>query len=158
MKDPPLLGTFLSLPLAFIAKKELFKNFWLGFLISLASTIPVDRELAETKTFRLAKKSLASKAFNYYAWQLGIFIEGTRSKIPGQLAKPNKGPIFIAKLAKTKILPIGISYRGKKEIIVKIGKAYSIDPKAELEDQAWLCLEKISELCDYSMPPRHSAD
>lgn len=154
LKDPPLLGATVRLPFAFIAKKELFDSLVLKILMWLCSTISVDRDKTDSSTFKLAKKAMQSKAAGF-GWSSAIFIEGTRSKDPEFLGTPNKGAIFLAKLAKVPIIPVGISYRNGKEIIVKIGEAYEIDYKADLEDQAWQCLEKISELCDYKMPNRH---
>ncbi len=148
--DPPLMGIAAEMPTAFVAKKELFSNPFLYLYMILTSTISVDRENPETQTFRAVKKALSMKQ-GKLAWAVGVFIEGTRSKLPDTLAKPNKGPIFMAKTNRVPILPIGISYRGK-EIYIKIGEAYNIDPKRDLEEQAWECLHKISLLCDYKMP------
>lgn len=153
LKDPPLLGLATMQPVAFVAKKELFKNPFLAAFMYATSTISVDREAAESKTFKEAKKALSSKALAC-AWNLGIFIEGTRSMDAAKLGKPNKGPIFIARLARVPIVPIGITYKSSKEIEVRVGEAYEIDYKGDLEDQAWECLEKISKLCDYEMPER----
>lgn len=153
LKDPPLLGYTTALPVSFVAKKELFKNPLLALFMYLTSTISVDRQAAESQTFKAAKLALSSKALGY-AWNLGIFIEGTRSKDPKKLGRPNKGPLFIARLAKAPILPIGITYKDDGTILVKIGEAYEIDYKGDLEEQAWECLEKISHLCDYEMPER----
>lgn len=153
LKDPPLLGLATMRPVSFIAKKELFRNPFLATFMYLTSTISVDREAAESQTFKAAKKALSSTGLGI-PWNLGIFIEGTRSTDEGKLGKPNKGPIFIARLTKAAIVPIGISYKASGEIEVKIGAAYEIDYKADLEDQAWECLEKISQLCDYGMPVR----
>jgi 1-acyl-sn-glycerol-3-phosphate acyltransferase len=152
-EDPPLLGHSVRYPLAFIAKKELFNNPILNFFMTLTSTISIDRASAESQTFKAAKKAL--KSFGVFkAWGVGVFIEGTRSTDPEMLAKPNKGPIFLARLCKVPLVPIGITYKGDREIVVKIGEPYEIDYKGDLMDQAWDCLEKISKLCDYKMPMR----
>lgn len=153
MQDPPLIGFSMAKPVAFIAKKELFDNFLLRLFLFLTSTISVDREKPEVSTFRSAAEALKSKACGM-SWCVGIFIEGTRSTVPGYLGLPNKGPIFIAKLSKCQIVPIGISYRANRELIIKVGEPYEIDYKRDLEDQAWECLEKISKLSDYKLPER----
>ena len=150
LQDPPLLGLATGLPVAFIAKKELFENPFLAFIINLFSAIPINREKPEVSSIKLAKKALESKG-----WSCGIFIEGTRSKEPGMLGKPNLGAIFIAKLTNVPIVPIGITYEDAKNIRVEIGQPYYVDPKRDMTDQAWECLEKISRLCDYKMPRRH---
>jgi 1-acyl-sn-glycerol-3-phosphate acyltransferase len=154
LKDPPVLGLSINNPIAFIAKKELFYNPVLAFFMYICSTISVDRQTAESQTFRAAKKALSSK-FMSWAWSVGIFIEGTRSTDPGRLGKPNKGPIFIARLTKTQIVPVGISYKNKRDIEIVVGEPYEIDYKADLDDLAWDCLERISKLCDYGMPERN---
>ena len=117
------------------------------------STIAVDREAPDSSTFKEAKKALQNFGL-MRPWAVGIFIEGTRSKVEGMLGKPNKGPIFLARLTKVPIVPMGISYRGDREILVRVGKPYEIDYKGDLDEQAWDCLEKISGLCDYGMPDK----
>lgn len=149
--DPPLLGYAINRPTAFIAKQELFSNPLLYLYMILTSTISVDRTKAETQTFKAAKQAL-SRFGIFKAWCVGIFIEGTRSTDPTKLGEPNKGPIFLARLSKKPIIPMGISYRGKNEIIVKIGEPYEIDYEADLQEQAWECLKKIEALCDYQIP------
>ncbi len=151
--DPPLLGHSLKHPVAFIAKKELFNNPLLNLYLSLTSTISVDRDNAESQTFKAAKKALSHSTI-LKSWCVGIFIEGTRSKLPSQLGKPNKGPIFLARLTRKPIIPMGITYKSNKELVVKIGEPYEIDYNGDLMDQAWDCLEKISNLCDYKMPEK----
>jgi 1-acyl-sn-glycerol-3-phosphate acyltransferase len=152
MKDPPLIGYVTGAPLAFIAKKELFNNPFLEFLITAASAIPIDRSQSQTKTFRMAAKALSTRVFGL-GWQAVVFIEGTRSKDPNFLGRPNKGAMLIARMTKVPVLPVGISYRGNA-IEVTIGEPYIPDYKSDLEDQAWDCLERISKLCDYQMPVR----
>tara|TARA_B100001989_G_C24374585_1_gene381133 strand:- start:88 stop:669 length:582 start_codon:yes stop_codon:yes gene_type:complete len=153
--DPPVISSFMNTPMAFIAKKELFTNPIFAFLISLYSAILIDRENTKKSTFDEVKKALKAKCFGA-GWNASIFIEGTRSKDPKSLGKPNKGAIFIARVNKVPILPVGITYTDNKEIIIKVGETYELDRKQDLEDAAWDCLEKISELCDYQMPVRTS--
>lgn len=146
--DPPLVAYASHRPVAFIAKKELFEPLLLRWVITLASAIPVDRSSVKASTMKMVKKAL-----NTDGWSAGIYIEGTRSKIEGQLGKPNSGAIYMAKLAKAPIVPVGVTYTTEKEVRVEIGEPYEIDYKGDLEEQAWSCLEKISKLCDYKMPP-----
>lgn len=153
MNDPPIIASFLNKPMAFIAKKELFTNPIFAFVISLYSAILIDRENTKKSTFDLTKKALRTKCFGN-AWCSSIFIEGTRSKDPELLGKPNNGAIFIARVNKVPILPIGITYTDKNEIIIRVGEAYEIDRSKELDAAAWDCLERISKLCDYKIPKR----
>jgi len=152
--DPPLLGHAIHQPVSFIAKKELFKNPLLTLFMMLSSTISIDRTNAQSETFSLARRALNSKRILGKCWCVGMFIEGTRSKAEGMLGKPNKGVMLLARMARVPIIPVGISYRGDSEIVVKIGEPYEIDYEADLIDEAWKCLEKIELLSDYKMPER----
>lgn len=138
--DIPLIGYVFRPPVAFIAKKELFRSFVLSIIMRLSSTIMVNREKPDVSTIKLAKQALSRNG-----WKVVVFIEGTRSKIPGVLGKPNPGAMFIARLAKTPVLPIGISYSGK-EVLVRVGEPYYVDEDTDLKEESWKCLEKIKSL------------
>jgi len=153
MKDPPLVWHCIKLPVSFIAKTELFKNPLLKAYMYSTSTIEVDRDNPDTSTFKEAKKALKAKCFGV-AWSVVIFIEGTRSKDPEKLGKPNKGAVFLARLAKVPIIPCGIHYAEDKTITVRFGEPYEIDYRADLENQAWDCLARIADLAGKSIPER----
>ena len=153
MNDPPIIASFIDMPMAFIAKKELFSNLFSAFVISLHSAILIDRENTKKSTFDMTKKALKTKRFGK-AWNSSIFIEGTRSKDPNFMGQPNNGAIFIARINKVPILPVGITYTDNKEIIIRVGEAFDVDRSQELDEAAWDCLERISKLCDYGMPLR----
>lgn len=155
--DPPVISSFLRIPMAFIAKKELFTNPFFSFLISLYSAILIDRENTKKSTFDLTRQVLKKKCFAG-AWSASIFIEGTRSKDEKLLGKPNNGAIFIAKLNKVPILPVGITYTANKEILIKVGEAYELDRSLDLNLAAWDCLERISKLTNYEMPSNEDED
>ncbi len=146
MQDPPLLAHASKTAIAFLAKKELFTKSYFSKIISILGAIRLDREKPTASTMKLAKEALST-----WAWNLGIFIEGTRSQTES-LGEPHIGPIFVAKLSGAPILPVGITYVSPKHIVIKFGKPYLIDKERGLEEQAWSCLEKIAQLCDYSMP------
>ncbi len=150
LNDPPLLACVIKTPISFIAKRELFTNPFLGYLISLLSAIPVDRDNTGSSTIKLAKKVLAKEA-----WKLVVFIEGTRSK-GNTLGEPNTGAIFMSRLTNTEIVPTGISYRENNHIVIKFATPYLVEKKTDINKEAWSCLEKISELCDYSIETRES--
>ncbi len=148
MQDPPLLAHASKSAVAFLAKKELFKNPIFAKLISILGAIVLDREKPDASTMKLAREALRT-----WGWNLGIFIEGTRSTAD-TLGEPHIGPIFVARMSKVALLPVGISYKSKRHIVIKFGQPYEIDKERGLEEQAWTCLEKISKLCDYKMPNR----
>jgi len=145
LNDPPLLGLFIRPPISFLAKRELFSNSMLGYLISLLSAVPVDRDNTGSSTLKLVKKILSKEA-----WKLVIFIEGTRSKTEF-LGAPNNGAVFISRLTKTPIVPTGISYRANGKVLIKFGKPYMPEMKTPIESESNRCLKLISKLCDYKI-------
>lgn len=147
--DIPLISCYFRTPLAFIAKKELFDMPLLGLWITLCGTIKVNREKLESSTIKQAKAVLNSPK-----WWVAVFIEGTRSKIEGQLGKPNNGPMYIARLCKKQIVPVGISYKKNNEVVVTVGEPFMPNLDNDLDDESWKCLEKIAKLSGHTMPPR----
>ena len=150
LNDPPLLACVIKTPISFIAKRELFANPLLGYLISLLSAIPVDRDNTGSSTVKLAKKILSKEA-----WKLVIFIEGTRSK-GDRLGEPNNGAIFMSRLTNTEIVPTGISYRENNKVLVKFADPYLPEKKTDINKEAWDCLNRISQLCDYSVESKEN--
>lgn len=138
--DPPIVSTVLLIPIAYMAKKELFSVPFIGWAITMLGAFSVDREKVEKTTLRAAKEVLSK------GWCLGMFLEGTRSKIPGSLGKPNLGVPYISSLYNVPVLPIGIIGSNKKfgPVTVKIGKLFY--PEQELEKAKWQCAEKLAEL------------
>lgn len=147
LSDPPLIASFSRHSIAYIAKQELFEKPPLSWIIKAYGAIPVDRDKPDSSTMKRAKQILVEGEAN-----LGIFIEGTRGETD-LLGSPNVGPVFLAKVSKRPILPVGISYR-RNEVLLQFGEAYELDPKLDNKELAWQCLEKISHLCDYKMPAR----
>ena len=148
--DPPLICCALNLGIAYMAKKELFDvPFW-GSLIKSLGAFSIDREKVEKTSIKAAKEILNK------GWNVGIFLEGTRSKNPGFLGKPNLGPAFISNLAKVPIIPVGIVGSNKLfgPITVRIGQPFY--PDSDLEKAKWECAEKLSELTGFKIPARDS--
>lgn len=148
LQDPPLLAHASKSAVAFLAKKELFVNPLLSMAISTLGAIVLNREKPDASSMKLAREVLHT-----WGWNLGIFIEGTRSATD-TLGQPHIGPVFVARMAKVPILPVGIKYKSKRHFVIKFGEPYEMDKERGLEEQAWVCLEKISQLCDYKMPQR----
>ncbi len=138
--DPPIVSTALMMPIAYMAKKELFSVPFIGWAITMLGAFSVDREKLEKTTLRAAKEVLSK------GWCLGMFLEGKRSKTPGSLGKPNLGVPYISGLYKVPVLPIGIAGSNKPfgPITITIGKLFY--PDKELEKAKWQCSEKLAEL------------
>jgi len=127
--DVPLLGTFIPRPLYFLAKQELFTNFFSRFFIGRLGGISIDRKnpLKSLKTFRSLVPLLQNGSF------LVLFPEGTY--YPGTIG-PGKWRLIRMILSlqqKNGLLPIpffpiGIHYSSEtnsiqREVEITIGPA-----------------------------------
>ena len=146
--DPPIVSTALMIPIAYMAKKELYLVPFFGWAIKTLGAFSVDRDKVEKTTIK-ATKEIAEKN-----WCLGIFLEGTRSKTPGILGTPYFGAAYISNLNNIPILPVGITGSNKPfgPITVKIGELFY--PDKDLEVAKWQCAEKLSELTGFKVPQK----
>ena len=124
--DPPLLGHALGRNISFMAKAELFKIPFLGFIIKACGAYPVIRGIADKNTIKTACKKLSDDN------SIGIFIDGTRQK-NGRVNKPKQGAALLAFKNQKLLLPVAIvnSHRLIRfkfciplfsKIVIKVGK------------------------------------
>ena len=124
--DPPLLGHALGRNISFMAKAELFKIPFLGFVIKACGAYPVKRGIADKNTIKIACKKLSNNN------SIGIFIDGTRQK-NGRVNKPKQGAALLAFKNQKLLLPVAIvnSHRLIRfkfciplfsKIVIKVGK------------------------------------
>ena len=144
--DPPILSVATRKPICYIAKKELFENAYLEKLIELLGTVAIDRKKPTLSSIKKIKEAVKA------GWSLGIFIEGTRSKIKGSLGPPHTGAAYFAYTNKLPILPVGLIDTNQKR-----GKCYArigqlIEPGADLEAKTWEIMQALSELTGYKLP------
>lgn len=111
--DPVLLAITLKRQIYFMAKAELFNNKFLGKLFKMVGAFPVNRGKGDSSAINTAENILENGE------QLGLFIEGTRSKT-GDFLRPKTGCAMIAYKTNMPILPICIT--GKDEHKVKMLK------------------------------------
>ena len=120
-----------------MAKAELFKIPFLGFVIEACGAYPVKRGIADKNTIKTACKKLSNNNC------IGIFIDGTRQK-NGQVNKPKQGAALLAYKNKKLLLPVAIinSHRLIRfkfcipffsKILIKVGKPVQ-PPKSSLKD------------------------
>jgi 1-acyl-sn-glycerol-3-phosphate acyltransferase len=149
--DPPLLCVATDVPMAYIAKTELFHVPILKHLINFYGAIPINRDKPEKSTIKSVKKIFES------GWNVGMFIEGTRSKTPGVLGKPHMGPAYFAYSNKVPILPVGLIDTNKswKQARAIIGKPFP--PEKDLEKTTWEIMDRLSALTGYTVD-RHLAE
>jgi len=124
--DPPLLGHALGRNISFMAKAELFKIPFLGFIIKACGAYPVKRGIADKNTIKTACKKLLNNN------SIGIFIDGTRQK-NGRVNKPKQGAALLAFKNQKVLLPVAIVNSHKlirfklcipffSKIVIKVGK------------------------------------
>jgi len=124
--DPPLLGHAIGRNISFMAKAELFKIPFLGFIIKACGAYPVKRGIADKNTIQTACNKLSNDN------SIGIFIDGTRQK-NGLVNKPKQGAALLAYKNQKLLLPVAIvnSHRLIRfkfciplfsKIVIKVGK------------------------------------
>lgn len=117
--DPVILSIVVPREIAWMGKKELFKNKILSKLLYRLGVFPVDRDEAELSTIRHAMKLLKNEGV------LGIFPEGTRVKEMNiENAKP--GVALIGIKTKSPILPVYIegTYKPFSKLKVYFGEPF----------------------------------
>ena len=136
--DPPLLGHALGRNISFMAKAELFKVPFLGFIIKACGAYPVKRGIADKNTIKIACKKLSDNKC------IGIFIDGTRQK-NGRVNKPKQGAALLAFKNQKLLLPVAIvnSHRLIRfkfgipffsKIFIKVGKPVQPPQSASRDD------------------------
>ena len=155
--DPAVLVASLNRKIYFIAKKEVFRNTFISFLLKNMNAFSVDRDNVDMLAFKKAMNILREEKV------LGIFPEGTRSS-NGELQELKMGALKIAMKTGVPILPVGINGthkiypRGiifpiffKHKIIVKYGTLQHFN-KLKSKDKIYqkqelnLLSKKIKEL------------
>ena len=77
--DPPMLAGVLPHRISFMAKKELYDNFFLRWWFDWLGAFAVNREKLGPSTIKTARSIIESK------WVLGLFPQGTRGEV-GEIA------------------------------------------------------------------------
>ncbi len=115
--DPPLVSVSIPRPVHFMAKKELFSVFLLGFIIRHLNAFPVNRQgfdrVALEKGVDILQKGDA----------LLVFPEGTRSRKKGEFLPPKPGVGMLARQAGVPIIPAYISGSNElSKVFFKFGR------------------------------------
>jgi 1-acyl-sn-glycerol-3-phosphate acyltransferase len=124
--DPPLVGTAVPREIFYLAKKELFKNRFLGFLIGKLNALAISRGTFDRAGLKKAIDVVKGGEV------LLLFPEGTRS-LNGSLRKAKSGVGKIALEALVPIVPAHISnsrnliksFFFKKKVSVTFGEPIS---------------------------------
>lgn len=120
--DPILWIIVMKRRIHYMAKKELFKNKFLGWFLPKVDVFPIDRDSLDVKSIKHAIKVVKEGDV------LGIFPEGTRSP-DGQPHQAKSGVAYIARSAKCNVVPVAIKSKGSvrpfKRVKMVIGKPIS---------------------------------
>lgn len=158
--DPVLAGVASPRPLYFLARKDLFRNKFFGWLIRSFHAIPFNRDFPDTVAIRNVVQLLQNGKI------VLVFPEGTRSP-NGNLLPPHPGIGFIALKAKVPIVPMYI--KGAHRILprearfirlakagAKIGEPIYLDmwlkkehpERSDYEEVACLVMQRIRQLAN----------
>ncbi|MFC2468761.1 MAG: lysophospholipid acyltransferase family protein [Negativicutes bacterium] len=99
--DPPLLAAFLSRPVSYMAKKELFEVPILKQIITRCHSFPVKRGAADRGAIKAALQELKRGRC------IGLFPEGTRSR-DGKVHKAESGVALLAAMSGVPVVPAAI--------------------------------------------------
>ena len=148
--DPPLLCIGTDIPMAYVAKTELFEIRLLKPLIEFYGAIPINRNKPEKSAIKTIKKVFEN------GWNVGMFIEGTRSKKPGYLGPPHTGAAYFAYTNKVPILPVGLVGTNKNWSKAKVVIGKPIEPTKDYERTTWEVMEALSQLTGFKLPTEHA--
>jgi 1-acyl-sn-glycerol-3-phosphate acyltransferase len=114
--DPIFLGIGCPRPIQFMAKQEIFKVPFLGWLVTQLGAFPVDREGNDRGALKRSLEVLESGGC------FGIFPEGTRVK-SGELGEFHGGTAYLALKAGAQVVPAGITpgYTLFGKVVVRFG-------------------------------------
>lgn len=123
--DPPILAvTSGCSKFSFVAKEELFRNRFFGWLIRKLGAFPVSRGKGDLSVIDDSVSRIKDGR------RLVIFPEGTRSKT-GKVGRGKTGVALIAARADVPVVPAGIIFEGKlhfrSRITVRYGKPINAD-------------------------------
>jgi len=148
--DPILVSMVTKRPIAYMAKKELYEVPIFRHIIAGLGTFAVNRNKLEIATIRTAQAVMKTKR-----WILALFPQGNRD-LPGKITKVNPGFAYLAKAAKSKILPISIHGAAgfskklrSRELLIKIGEPF--EPEKDLADTMEKWCDAIAKLGDYEV-------
>ena len=118
--DPAFIIAYSTRRVHFMAKSELFENYFVAKLLANMNAFPVRRNTSDRKSLLYAKKVLDSD------WILGIFPEGRRIRGGSSPTEGKTGIAFLSRMCGADVLPACIyktnERRLRPKVTVKFGK------------------------------------
>lgn len=100
--DPLLVGLPLARPVSYLARDNLFRIPFIGWMLRKTYVMPISREAGGSSSIKEAVARMK------YGFMVGIFPEGTRSE-DGSVGSFKPGFIAIIRRAKLPVYPVGIA-------------------------------------------------
>src|SRR6185503_9848099 len=164
--DPFAIGCCIGRPIYFVAKRELFKNPLIGWLLNCLGAFPIRRGASDEESMATALALLESGK------PIVIFPEGTRIRT-GSLARPKRGVGRLALQSGKPVVPIAVtnSEHARKgwrikpvKVHLRFGPALTFprveDPSrflaGEVTERIWPCVELQWEWLG-GLPPLRTA-
>jgi len=144
--DPIIINIQLNTKMRFLAKKELFKNRFLGFILRKIGAFPVDREKPEISTFKFALNAMKNNKI------LAIFPEGTRNKTGSEeLQDLKSGAVVFAGKGDVPIVPAVFYKKSRffRRNYLLIGEPFRLEaenPKKMTQDEIELNTQKLKDI------------
>ena len=118
--DPPLVGSFLPRAVYFMAKEELFRVPFFGWLIGQVHAFPVRRREGDTGALKTAQRILDAEG------ALIVFPQGTRQK-PGTWGPPKRGIGLLARKTRAPVVPVYVHNTHRTWRLARLGLTFG-DP------------------------------
>lgn len=148
--DPLIMATIVkNRKIIGVAKKELFKNYFLNKILTKLEVIPIDRSKPGLSTIKAIIKSIRKGNL------LGIYPEGTRIKEEHKFGVAKPGFIMFSMKTKADIIPICVisKYKIFSKIKVVVGKPIIMEkyysnkiPTSQYQEIADGVMDEIKQL------------
>ena len=140
--DPVTMGIYSNRAVHYMAKKELFQNQFMYWLLTALYAFPVDRSTADMTAFKNAVKLLKQGHI------IGMFAQGTRVK-EGEEKAAKAGVALFATKANVPVVPVAIS--GSCKPFTKMKIVYGKPLYFEEYRQKRLNTESLNEITNKIM-------
>jgi 1-acyl-sn-glycerol-3-phosphate acyltransferase len=100
--DPLLVGLPLTRPVSYLARDNLFRVPFVGWVLRNTYVMPINREAASTASLREAIRRLD------HGFYVGIFPEGTRTR-DGHVGELKPGFLALLRRTDVPVIPVGVA-------------------------------------------------